>query len=688
MDAVYGYQAVNVEAQLRSSSSLLHWTRRLIATRASYRAFGRGTLTFLEPGNRKVIAYLREYENEAMLCVANLSRVPQAVELDLARFEQRVPVEIMGKASFAPIGKLPYLLTLAGHGYFAFQLSADAKPPAWHEERLPYRPLPVLVLAANWRSELNSTERARDARRLILNMTRERLRDEILVPYLRSRRWFSAKSQPIKDAFFGQMSEWNTPEGSWLMGILNVDLAAGGRQYYFFPLSIEWESRNYDPLEKLGAWSFAKVRQKERMGVLYAAFGNPRFARALARAMGTNAEVPLGRGRLRFSSTSIYSELASAIDEDVKVPTLEQSNTGVFFGSRMYLKGYARLHGGVNPEFEVGRFLTDVSPYSNIAPVVGAVEYVGADGGDPLTLAILREYIDNQGDAWAYTLQYLERSFATTAGAAAPLGADITAAGTMSPAAAPEGRHAFYFSQLAVLGRRVAEMHRAFAHHTGDPGFEPEAVTSDDVAQWKASVVSEAERTFAALASAKVPAEVQPAVDELLAARESLLERISALGIDATGLFKTRYHGDLHLGQVLLAQNDFIIIDFEGEPARPIDERRRKHSPLRDVAGMLRSFNYASHSALRAASTGVTDARATLAAAIETWERGAVSAFLAAYTDAAQGLASVPARPADLKALTDLFVFEKALYELRYELDNRPDWIPIPVQGLLALMRP
>jgi len=261
-------------------------------------------------------------------------------------------------------------------------------------------------------------------------------------------------------------------------------------------------------------------------------------------------------------------------------------------------------------------------------------------------------------------------------------------AGTMSPAAAPEGRHAFYFSQLAVLGRRVAEMHRAFAHHTGDPGFEPEAVTSDDVAQWKASVVSEAERTFAALASAKVPAEVQPAVDELLAARESLLERISALGIDATGLFKTRYHGDLHLGQVLLAQNDFIIIDFEGEPARPIDERRRKHSPLRDVAGMLRSFNYASHSALRAASTGVTDARATLAAAIETWERGAVSAFLAAYTDAAQGLASVPARPADLKALTDLFVFEKALYELRYELDNRPDWIPIPVQGLLALMRP
>ena len=188
----------------------------------------------------------------------------------------------------------------------------------------------------------------------------------------------------------------------------------------------------------------------------------------------------------------------------------------MFFGSRMYLKGYARLHGGVNPEFEVGRFLTDVSPYSNIAPVVGAVEYVGPDGGDPLTLAILQRYIDNQGDAWAYTLQYLERSFATTAGAAAPLGVDITAAGTIRPLRHPRATSAIFIPQLAVLGRRVAEMHRAFAHHTGDPGFEPEAVTSDDVAQWKASVVSEAERTFAALASLKVPAEVQPAVDELL----------------------------------------------------------------------------------------------------------------------------------------------------------------------------
>jgi maltose alpha-D-glucosyltransferase/alpha-amylase len=286
MDAVYGYQSVNVEAQLRSSSSLLHWTRRLIATRASYRAFGRGTLTFLEPGNRKVIAYLREYENEAMLCVANLSRVPQAVELDLARFEQRVPVEIMGKASFAPIGKLPYLLTLAGHGYFAFQLSADAKPPAWHEERLPYRPLPVLVLGRKLAQRIEQPERARDARRLILNMTRERLRDEILVPYLRSRRWFSREKPAIKDAFFGQMSEWNTPEGSWLMAYSTwISRRAAGSTISFRcrlngnrATTIRWKSS--------ARGASQKYARKERMGVLYAAFGNPRFARALARAMG------------------------------------------------------------------------------------------------------------------------------------------------------------------------------------------------------------------------------------------------------------------------------------------------------------------------------------------------------------------------------------------------------------------
>jgi maltose alpha-D-glucosyltransferase/alpha-amylase len=666
MDAVYGYQSVNVESQLRSKSSLLHWMRRMIAVRAGYRGFGRGTLTFLEPGNRKILAYLREYEGETLLCVANLSRVSQAVELDLARFEKRVPVEIIGKVSFPPIGKLPYLLTLVGHGYFAFRLAADAPPPPWHEERLPYRPLPVLVLAADWKSALISST-AGDIRRLILNMTFQRLRDDILLPYLRNRRWFAAKGQSVTGLLFSEMAEWSTPEGSWLMTVLRVEVESGPPQHFFFPLAIAWESRDYDPLEKLGAWSFAKVRQKDRVGALYEAFGNPEFARALARAIARNGVIKLGRGELRFATTSIYGELAPAIDDEVRIPSLEQSNTGIYFGNRLYLKGYRRLHAGVSPEFEIGRFLTDISPFPHIAPVAGAIEYLRGDGKEPSTLAILHKYVDNQGDAWSYTLDYLKRTCVETQ-------------------AAGEALHAFYPAQMELLGRRMAEMHHAFARVTGDTAFDPEPVTPDEFAQWKESVVADVAETFMALPTANVAAHARPLLDELLAMRERLIAMVNALNCDTAGLHKTRYHADLHLGQVLLVQNDFIIIDFEGEPARPIAERRRKHSPLRDVAGMLRSFSYAAHTALGDEAAVKTDKK-NCAAAVAAWHAQAAQALLDGYREAAHGLVSVPANPADFDALIQLFTIEKALYELRYEMNNRPDWIAIPALSLLELVR-
>ncbi len=187
MDALYGYQTVNVEAQLRSPSSLLHWTRRIIAVRRSHRAFSRGSLTFLSPGNRKILAFVREHEGEVLLCVANLSRVSQAVELDLLRFEGRVPVEIMGKEAFPPVGKLPYLLTLSGHGYFAFRLATDTAPPVWHDERMPYRALPMLVLASGWGDGSAAQKVVYEIGDLIINATHERLREEIVLPYLRNR---------------------------------------------------------------------------------------------------------------------------------------------------------------------------------------------------------------------------------------------------------------------------------------------------------------------------------------------------------------------------------------------------------------------------------------------------------------------------------------------------------------------
>jgi maltose alpha-D-glucosyltransferase/alpha-amylase len=673
-DPVYGFQAVNVEAQNRSPSSLLNWTRRLIATRRRYRAFGRGTISFLEPGNRKILAFLREHDDEAMLCVANLSRVPQAVELDLARFEKRVPVELLGQESFPPVGKLPYLLTLPGHGYLAFRLATDAKPPGWHEERLVQRRIPVLVLAAGWQEALDSGGPPGALAKMVMNLSRDRLREEVLLPYLRGRRWFGAKHQKIVDTRVTVLAPWKTNGHTWHIAFVDVEIEGGAQQRYFLPLALEWETRDVNPIERWGAFAVAKVRHRDRVGLFYAAFADPAFSRDLALAMAQGGEVALGLGKLRFSSTPVLAPLLAAVAEDVRTPALEQSNTAVFFGNKLFLKGYRRQREGVNPELEMGRFLTEVSPYPHTAPLAGAVELLEEGAGEPATLAILQRFVENQGDLWGITCEQLGRMVATPASAQ-------PSAATPADAIAKD----FQLGRMALVGRRVADLHRALAQKGGDAAFDPEPVTPADLSRWKSAVLDEVERTFREIepALATVPEATRVKLAPLVLRRDSLRRRIEALAPKLDGLAKTRFHGDLHLGQVLAAQDDFVIVDFEGEPGRTLEERRAKSSVLKDVAGMLRSFSYAAHAAAlrRHPGTAADDHIGLLAG----WEREASHHFLEGYRKAAAGLASVPADDGSFRALLDLFLVEKALYELRYEIANRPDWVEIPLRGLLEL---
>jgi maltose alpha-D-glucosyltransferase/alpha-amylase len=220
---------------------------------------------------------------------------------------------------------------------------------------------------------------------------------------------------------------------------------------------------------------------------------------------------------------------------------------------------------------------------------------------------------------------------------------------------------------------------------TGDPAFDPEPITGADIAAWKAAVEKEMEGTFAQLEAA-IPHLEEAAREQasaLAARRERLRQRIRATRVPAASVVKTRFHGDLHLGQVLVAQDDFILVDFEGEPGRPMSERRAKSSVLRDVAGMLRSFSYAAHAARIRREPGAPSEAAL--GAVDAWQRGAARHFHDGYARGATGLASVPSDPAEFQSLLELFLVEKALYELRYEIAQRPDWIGIPLTGLLEL---
>ncbi|HJQ61278.1 MAG TPA: maltose alpha-D-glucosyltransferase [Burkholderiales bacterium] len=668
MDAVYGYEAVNVEAQLRDPSSLLNWMKRILAVRKESKAFGRGKLTFLRPGNRKVLAYLRELGEEAILCVANLGRSAQPVELDLARYRGRAPVELLGRTVFPPIGTLPYMLTLPKHGFYWFRLAADVEAPRWHEERLAPEDLPVLVLFDGWLSFFR--DHVVPWRIGLAEKTRAQLETDALPRYLESQRWYATKGEKTQRAAIVDHALWESG-GQWLIALLAVQGTAESASY-FMPLSLAWEDRDEERMRGLAPATVAKVRQQANIGVLGDAFADETFCRAVVKAIGAGLEVASAHGKFHFRPTRAFNEITGRHFErrPVSRPQAQSSNTIVNIADRLFLKGYRRLRAGVNPEVEIGSFLTEVAHFPNCAPVAGALEHVSNEGV-PTTLVLLQAYVPNQGDGWTYTLDYLERFLEQWRNVAEP---------------PPDDVHGAYLALIRTLALRTAQLHQAFATRSGNPDFEPEPVSDADLAGWKSRVRDEAAATLELLNQRLGELTLPPRTDAraLIARREQLMARIDACSLANARLVKTRHHGDFHLGQALLTKNDFLITDFEGEPGRTFEERRVKHSALRDIAGMLRSFNYARWTALRSALRGHEDDE-RLGPLVSDWESKTRGEFLAAYEEAARS-AALFGSLTEVRGLLHLFELEKALYELRYELTNRPGWVAIPLHGILAAL--
>jgi maltose alpha-D-glucosyltransferase / alpha-amylase len=668
MDAVYGYEAVNVESQQRDPSSMLHWMKRMLGVRKSSRAFGRGKLTFLKAGNRKILAYLREYGDEAILCVANVGRSAQPVELQLDRFRGRVPVELLGRTAFPPIGELPYLLTLPAHGFYWFRLATDVDVPRWHAEHLAPEDLPVLVLFDGWSSFFR--DRVVPWRIRMAEKTGAQLEAEVLPRFIEKQRWYAAKGVPIARARLVDHAMWQVGKHNWLVPLVEVE-GPPERATYLVPLALAWEDGEDERLRALAPATIAKVRQQANVGVLGDAFADEAFCHAVVAAIGAGTEVATAHGKLRFEPTKAFAKLAGTDHASLPAsrPLALSSNTIVTLGERLFLKGYRRLRPGENPELEVGRFLTEVAGFANCVPVAGAVEYLSGDG-TTMTLGLLQGFVANQGDGWAYTLDYLERFLE-----------DYRTA----PGEPPADVHGGYLALTHTLGQRTGELHRALAARTGDPAFDPEDVVPEDVTEWKQRTRAEAKITFDLLEE-RFAALAEPARAEariLLERSAEVLAHIESFPAPAGAMRKIRFHGDYHLGQVLLAKNDFVIIDFEGEPARPLEERRRKSSPLRDVAGMLRSFNYARWAALKRAVQTDEDF-AKLAPLAQAWEDDTRKAFLSAYEEGARA-AGLYGSVAEARRMLGLFELEKALYELRYEINNRPDWVRIPLAGILSV---
>ncbi len=650
MDALYGFEAVNVEAQANDRHSLLNWMRRTIAVRRQYQVFGRGSFRLLYPNNRKVLAYLREHEGRTVLCVANLARTPQAVELELAEFAGRQPVELDGGSLFPPIGQLTYLLTLPPYGFYWFLLADEET--GWPSSHAPApEPMPeyqTLVLRG----------RLADA----LQMNRSTVERDILPPYLAKRRWFALKDQALKAVRLASVVPLPGADRELLLTEIETD-TAGGSARWLLPLAIVWEDQPSGPLPTQLA--LARVRRGARVGLLTDAFAVADFAGAVLNGLSAGE----ASGEIRFEPTSRMAETTVPPDAEMKWLSVEQSNSSMIVGDVAMLKLLRRVSAGPHPEAEMGRYLTERG-FANIAPLLGEVVRLDPEG-ERHVLAIAQGFIRNQGDGWTWTLDLLTRGLA-----------DLTV-GTEAAQAAEAEQHEDYGSIALLQGRRLAEMHEVLSRETNDPAFSPEPASGEVVNQWAQQATDQLAAAYAAL---ELPREWENEATQdltkVMEARDKLANAVRRVAGSGRGSLLTRIHGDLHLGQLLVANGDIYIIDFEGEPVKPLAQRRAKNHRLRDVAGMLRSFDYAAAVMKRKSiATQAHVADPNRDAFLGTFVERAVQFFLAGYADVLT--------PTDAEAEQDLlrlFLIEKAAYEIAYEAANRPAWIDVPLHGLAQLV--
>ena len=652
MDPLYGYEIVNAEAQTRDQHSLLHWTRRTLAVRRMHAAFGRGGLRFLYPKNRKVLAYLRELNDEVILCVANVSRAPQAVELDLSGFAGRVPVELNGGSLFPPIGQLTYLLTLPPYGFYWFILTTENDAPSWHTPAPEPLPDYVTVVMRN---------RLRDG----LEAAAPILERESLPPYLQKRRWFGAKDQALRSAHLAYAAPLGG-DREVLLSEVEVTTDAGTSRWQL-PLSVCWED---EPSAALPAQlALARVRRGRRIGLLTDAFAIAEFARRMLEAMANAERIETAEGEIVFEPTPDGLEvLKRPPDAQVMWLSAEQSNSSLIVDDAVMLKIFRFISTGEHPEAEMSRYLT-AHGFTNAPALLGEVTRIDRDG-QRHALAVAQAFVRNQGDAWTWTLNQFNRALddmASREATAESRGDDIQD----------------YHSFAGTIGRQLGRMHAILAGPTDDPAFAPAPASAEDVEAWAGRATELLDRALDAIAHRDSWDDETVAADAaaLLESREALKTALRRLGRGGVGTLTTRVHGDFHLGQVLVASADAYIIDFEGEPARPLQERRRKASPLRDVAGLLRSFDYAAATVLDPknliANRVSPGRRERLVARLR---EGAEQAFLASYREA---VADVPGMAGD--GLLDFFLVEKAAYEVAYEAANRPAWLAIPMSGLVRV---
>ncbi len=688
-DPDFHYEAVNVEVQLNNPSSLLWWMRRLIALRKRFRAFGRGTLELLHPENRKVLAYLRRFEDEIVLVVANLSRYSQYVELDLSKLKGMQPVEMFGQSRFPAVGDLPYLLTLGPHSFYWFALEPVGvqevlEPVGVQEARaVPAAEQGALQIRGEWNAVFSGKSRETLERRL--------------PSYLKAQRWFGSKTRRISSVEIADTIPFGQPALSAAMVLAKVSFSEGDPEIYLIPITFTQGEKARELQQAYPQEVLALLTTSSGDGVLTGALLDKAVCRVLLDAIRRRRQFKGRSGVVAGAPSRTFRKVHGSLSVSPEPSLLkaEQNNTSVAYGDRAILKLFRRLDEGTNPDLEIGIFLTEKVRFPSVPEVLGALEY-HRQGGEPMTLAVLQGFVPNEGDAWGYTLDILSRYFERVASRPLalpppelPVGPPLDLAAEPIPKAARE-LIGVYLESARLLGQRTGELHMALASAPEIPDFRPEPFTALQQRSIYQSIRNQSEKAYELLKKnlTALPRDAREKGREVLARRQEVLSRFQLVLGKEISAWRTRIHGDFHLKQVISTGKDFVFIDFEGQPAYPFSTRRIKRSPFRDVAGMLRSFHHAAREALNSyvSAGGVHDEHLPLLRTYaDLWIRWVSTTFLRAYLHSEAGRALVPQEGAELAALLQVCLFEELIQELSFALNGRFERILLPLEGILAI---
>jgi len=663
IDPEYHYEAVNVENQQKNLSSLLWWTRRVIAMRKNFKAFSRGSLEFLNPDNPKVLAFLRRWESEIIVVVVNLSRFAQSAELDLSRYAGYVPMEVFSRNPFRPIRKSRYVITLGPHAYYWFALQA----PGDGRRALRKRVAPTIKAPA-------------DLEALLSGAYRQQLESEILPAYIRNCRWFGSKARTFRQLQVAERFPISEQTGGAQLWFVEVSYLDAPSETYALPVKIACSEAGRTVSQAAPHAVIAHLAGDEQ-AVLIDAVWDETFRSRLFETIVARQTIQGRAGELAGFAGQACELPASAGPSQVF--GVEQTNSSMLFDNKFFLKLYRKLEDGLNPDVEINRFLTEQTNFPNIPAFLGALEYRRARA-EPTVVCVLQRAVASEGDAWQLTIDAVGRYYERVLARKADLQNETAPPGVLLD----ELIGGVYPDKAKLLGQRTGELHLALASNDAHPAFAPEPFNAMSQRSAYQNMRASLRRAFTILEKKlhDLPAKFRDEAKEVLASEQEILAREKRLLDRRTNAAKIRIHGDYHLGQLLYTGKDFVILDFEGEPARPLSERKLKRSALRDVAGMMRSFQYAAYSALWQPAMRKEDVP-FLERWADLWYRQMGGLFLQSYLKTTGNAAFIPQNSEDLAIMLEAYLLDKAVYEIGYELNHRPSWVVIPIRGIKHILQ-